>query len=106
MLKTAMMAILVCLMFTTLAMAECVVSRSTIMYFDAPRFYRVAQICAVNQEQCTQMMMVDVAAGLAVVVEPGTKLDAAIPVPDNKLVVVCRIGGVLMLGLAESVKCR
>jgi hypothetical protein len=106
MVKKTIMALLVCLIFAGIANAGCVVVSRTIMYLDAPRFYRVAQICAVNQEQCTQMMLQDVSAGLAVVMEPGTNLDEAVTVPDNNRIIMCRIGGVLLLGLSETVRCK
>lgn len=104
--KNLLFCVLLVLFFASFANAGCVATEKSVMYFDPQRFAVVAQVCAVNQQQGLAMMIDDIAAGKAVFVEAGTRLDAAVPLPENNTVVVCRIGKVLMMGLASYVRCQ
>lgn len=104
--KRVLGSLFLVLILCSVAGAECVATGKSIMYFEPTRFATVAQVCAVNQQQGLAMMIDDVTAGKAVFVETGTRFDAAVPLPENDKVVVCRIGKVLMIGLADFVKCR
>jgi hypothetical protein len=100
------LALLGSVFLASVAYAQCVTNQTTIMYFDVAKFKRAASIATVNTEQFWQMTLTNIEAGDAVVVQPGTKFDEARTIPDNDKVIVCRIGGVVMIGLAESVTCK
>jgi hypothetical protein len=98
--------ILVSFIITTASGAGCVVIDNAYMYYDADRFFKVARVCAVHQEQGKNMIMFDVANGDAVFLPKGTQVDAAKPVPNSPGASVIRKGNILLMGLTEDVRCN
>ena len=98
--------ILEALLFASITNAGCVVTEKCVMYFDPTRFIAVSKVCAVSLQQGTAMMIDDINSGTAVMVDPGTKLDDAAPIPQYPKVIACRIGQVVMVGLTENVRCE
>ena len=104
--KMLLVSVFAILILASFANAGCVVTDRTVMYFQPERFARVVQVCHVNQQQGAAMMLDDINAGIAVVVEPGTRLDDAAPLPSDEKTIVCRIGGLLMIGPGQDVRCK
>jgi hypothetical protein len=98
--------IMISFIVTSTSNAGCVTNQDTFMYFDAVRFFKVARVCATNQQQCIIMMMDDVERGDAVYLPGGTQLDAVEKVPDNPKVCVVRKGNILLMGLTQAINCR
>lgn len=98
--------ILVSFIITTASNAGCVVIDNSYMYYDADRFFKVARVCAVNQEQGKHMILADVINGDAVFLPKGTAIDAAKPVPGSPGASVIRKGNILLMGLTQDVSCR
>ena len=88
------------------ATAGCVVTDNAYMYYDAERFFKVARVCAINQQQGRQMIIFDVANGDAVFLPKGTTVDAAQPVPGSPGASVIRKGNILLMGLTEDIRCN
>jgi hypothetical protein len=76
------------------------------MYFDIPRFQKVARICVTNRQNCILMMREDVEVGDATIINKGTKFDDFAVTPDNKHGCIVRIGNVMMIGLTECISCK
>lgn len=91
---------------SNVAVAGCVIVDNAYMYYDADRFFKVARVCAINQEQGRQMIIFDVANEDAVFLPKGTTVDAAKPVPGSPGASVIRKGNILLMGLTEDVRCN